>query len=562
MKKKIAMLVALVVCLSCFAVCPVGMAETDGILRVALPSASPFSGLFSMVYAIDLVDAAIAFWINEPLLSMDEHLSYDQDGAATYSYDKEAKTLTLSMKPGVKWHDGVPVTMEDLVFAYEVIAHPSYEGYFFTETLGYIEGMGAYQSGAAEHIAGLVLSEDKNTLTIRFSEFRPSILEGGIWVSPLPKHQLGAVKVEDMAADEGSRAKVLGFGPFKVAKVVPGETVELTPFEDYWQGCPKLEGVTLSIVSPDLLPAAMERGLYDLSAFPADAYGDHKEPENYSYLSQPDRWYQFTGFHLGHYDAQTGENVTDPEAKMGDLALRQAMGYAVDLASICEDFYNGLRGLNPTVLPPAYAIYQSPEVTGYPYDPEQAKALLTEAGYLDRDGDGFRETPEGKPLVIHWAVPNNNAETVVQFKIQCWQDVGLNVQLLSGKLMEVNAYYDMLFRDDPQIDMFEAGWVIEASPNLQGAWGRSAIANFTRFESLEMDRLLAALDAMEAWDEAARIKAYHDFGAYFFAESPAIPTVWRANLYAVHHRVKNFSVTPIQIENNRHLIELADAGAR
>jgi peptide/nickel transport system substrate-binding protein len=207
-------------------------------------------------------------------------------------------------------------------------------------------------------------------------------------------------------------------------------------------------------------------------------------------------------------------------------------------------------------MPPHFAAYQSPNVTGYDYSPEKAMSLLDEAGYTDIDGDGFSENPDGSPLVIKWAVPNNNPETVVMYKLQCWNDIGLDVRLLTGTLMDVNAYYDMLFADAPEIDMFEFGWVVEESPNLQDAWGRFAIPNFTRFASEEMDELLAALDSEEAWDRDYRVEAYHRFTEYFFEQSTAIPTIWRTNLYAVNNRVRNYTGFPVQNAIERHLIEI------
>lgn len=561
MKNKVIALIMAVILILAMTSCQNAAPESakayeGGVLKIALSSSSPFSGMFNMVYTSDMLDAEIAYWMTEPLLSIDDNLTFDQDGAATYTYDKDAKTMTLTMKQGVKWHDGEPVTMEDLVFAYEVLANPDYEGYFFTETLAYITGIGAYKDGTSDSISGMVLSEDKNTLTIQFDKFMPSILEGGIWTYPIPKHQLGGIAVSALAADERSRSQTLGFGPFKIESVVAGETVTLTRFDDYWQGKPALDGVTLTVVNPDMVPSAMERGEYDISAFPASAYAEYPNPTNYGYMSEPDRWYQFTGFNLGHYDFENGVSIMDTDAKMSNLSLRQAIGHAVDLEAICKDFYNGLRGLNPTVLPPAYGTYINSDVKGYPYNPEKAKELLEQAGYKDTDGDGLREDPAGNPFVINWGVPNNNDETVVQFKMQCWRDVGLNVQLVSGNMMDVNAFYDMLFGGGTEIDMFEAGWIIETSPNLPGAWGRNSLANLTRFTSDEMDRLLEDLDSEAAWDQTYRIQAYKNFQEYFYKESPAIPTVWRSSLYAVNNRVKNYTLTPVQVACRRYLIEL------
>lgn len=531
-------------------------AYKGGVLKVAMASASPFSGIFNPAFTSHMADADISYWMTEPLLLIGEDLQYNQDGAATYTYDKDAKTMTLTMKPNVKWHDGMPVAMEDFVYAYEVIASPDYFGYFFTETMSYITGIMDYQQGAADSISGFALSDDKNSVTIQFDVFMPSILEGGLWSFPLPKHQFDGVSIADMEADERSRNQFIGFGPFKIANVVPGELVEMERFDDYWQGVPKLDGVSIAVVNPDMVPSAMEQGLYDVSSFPAEAYADYQNPTNYSYLSAPDQWYQYTGFRLGHFDGAAGENKTNASTKMSNLNLRKAIGHAVDLESICNDFYNGLYGLNPTILSPNFAVYINPAVTGYAYDPEQAKSLLDEAGYADIDGDGFREDINGNPLVINWAVPNNNAETVVQYKLQCWRDIGLNVNLLTGNMIEMNAYYDRLFSDDAEIDMFEVGWILEESPKLSGSWGRNSIVNFPRFVSEEMDALLNALDSDEAWDKDYRIKAYYDIEQYFFEQTPAIPTVWRSFLYAVNNRVENFTVNRVYNACDKYLIEL------
>src|SRR5690606_18423116 len=116
------------------------------------------------------------------------------------------------------------------------------------------------------------------------------------------------------------------------------------------------------------------------------------------YLGTIDRAYTYIGFKQGTWDAENNRVAYDPESKMGDVELRQAMWHAVDNAAVGEKFYNGLRWNATTLIPPSHPEFHDENNKGREYDPEVAKQLLEEAGYVDTDDDGFREDPEGNPL--------------------------------------------------------------------------------------------------------------------------------------------------------------------
>jgi len=148
-----------------------------------------------------------------------------------------------------------------------------------------IVGVNEYNAGDADIISGLVLSRDKMSLTINFIEFYPSILVNGFWSEPLPRHYLRDIPVEDMAGHPKSRLEPLGFGAFKVANIVPGESVEYVRFDDYWRGRPVLDGVRLEVINPAMVPIAMEAGRFDIvDDFNTMFYPDYPNPTNYVYL--------------------------------------------------------------------------------------------------------------------------------------------------------------------------------------------------------------------------------------------------------------------------------------
>lgn len=532
-----------------------------GVLKVALTSESPFAGCMNICFYSDNYDAQILGWFYEGLLTADENFVYDNEGAATYTYDIEAKTMTLTMKPGVKWHDGEQVTLDDLVFAHEVIAHPDYVGMRYDESIYNIVGVEAYHNGEADTISGLELSEDEMTLTIHFIDFYPSILVGGIWQYPLPRHYFEGIAVKDMESHEKSRTIPIGFGPFKFVNTVPGESVKFERYDDYWMGRPKLDGVEVQLISTSLVPIAMQEGKFDVAEFTAQDYPNYIEPSNYEYLGLLQTAFNYTGFKLGKWDAENNTNIYDPDSKMANLKLRQAIGYAIDNNEIGESMYNGLRYLATTVITPRHASYQNKSLTGYDYNPEKSKQLLDEAGYIDIDGDGYREDPDGNQFTITWAhMDGAGADTISQYKIQLWAAVGLRVELYNGRLTEFNAFYDAVEYDDPAIDMYDGAWQTGWDPNPSALWGRNSSANYTRYTSETFDAIQADISSDKAWDNDFLDERYNTWQQAFFDECPAIPTIWRMVLEAVNNRVKNYTIRNGSNHNTLHLIELtADA---
>jgi peptide/nickel transport system substrate-binding protein len=528
-----------------------------GVLKVALVTSSAFAGVLNPVVYEDNYDNQILSWFTEPIVSYDENFVADQDGAATYEYDTKAKTITLHMREGVKWHDGEPVTLDDLVFAYEVICDKDYQGFRYDESIMNVVGAEDYHNGTADTISGLELSADKMTLTMHFKDFYPSILVGGFWSYPIPRHYYEGVAVKDMASDPKTRTTPIGFGPYKVKNIVPGESVEFERFDDYWMGKPKLDGVVVTVIKPELVPTAMKEGQFDVAEFSVQQYPDYTNPTNFQYIGEVQTVFSYTGFKLGKWNADKNENIYDPNCKMANLKLRQAIGYAVDNATLGKELYSGLRFPATSVITPRHVAYQNKNLTGYNYDPEKAKKLLDEAGYVDVDGDGFREDPKGQKFSITWAtMEGENADTYAQFKIQNWADVGLKVELYNGRLTEFNAFYDAVEGDDSAIDMYDGAWQTGYDPNPASLWGHNSPANYTRYASDTFDAIINDISSDKGWDSDFLAQRYQDWQQQFFDEAPAIPTMWRIAIYAVNNRVKNYSVVATDIQQTLHLIEL------
>lgn len=516
---------------------------SGGILKYGLISDTPFEGILNTVFYEGQPDSEVLQFFDEPLLSTDENYIYDQDGAATYKLTNDNKTITLKIHDNVKWHNGDPVTAEDLEYAYLVIGSPKYTGVRYDSQMSMIDGMEEYHTGKAKNISGVKVI-DEHTISITFKEANPSVLTG-LWTYPLPKKYLGNVPIDKLASSDQIRKAPIGFGPFKIKKITPGEAVEFEAFKDYWNGAPKLDGVLLKVVNPTIATASLENGDIDMASISADQYDKAKTLKNIQLLGKTELAYSYIGFKLGHYDAKNGVNVMD-NPKFQDKRLRQAMAYALDNKSVADKLYKGLRFPATSVIPPSFPKYFDKALKGYPYNPKKAKELLDEAGYKDVNGDGLREDPKGKPFKISFAAMSGGdiAEPLAQFYLQSWKNVGLDVSLLDGRLHEFNSFYDMVEKDDPKIEVFSAAWGTGSDPDPSGIWAKGAPFNYVRWVNDKNDELLKEGISSKAFDENYRKDVYNKWQELVSDEVPLIPTLFRFGLEGVNNRVKGYDLTP------------------
>lgn len=318
-------------------------------------------------------------WFDEGLLTWDKSYVYTNDGAATYEVSEDGKTFTLTIRDNVNWHDGKPVTAEDWLFAHEVIGNPKYDGPRYDSNFTNIVGMTEFHEGKAKTISGIeVLSEKK--LKITYIQSSPSLLTGGVWNYPLAKHIFGNMDVAKISASPEVREKPIGFGPFKVKSIVPGESVVFEKNTDYWRGEPALDEVVLKVINQTTVVQQLKTGGVDLvDAFPADQYPDNASLSNLEYLGAIDRAYTYIGFKLGKWDAEAGKVVPDPKSKMGDVNLRKAMWHAVDNDQVGKQFYHGLRWNATTLIPPSHPEYHDDTNKGLAFDKDLANKILDDA---------------------------------------------------------------------------------------------------------------------------------------------------------------------------------------
>lgn len=521
----------------------------DAIYKVALITDSPFKGILNPQLYSDGNDSAIITNFSSIIFDRDSDFEVTDTGMAKLDIDIDNKKVVVTFRDGLKWSDGHPMTVDDMIFSIELIAHPDYTGVRYDDEAMTILGSKEFHEGKADHISGLKKLSDTQ-LEISFSELGAGIktLGNGLVGQLSPKHYLEDVPVAQLEQSDKVRKNPLSNGPFVIKNIVPGESVEFEPNPYYYRPEDvQVAGLIIKVVPTSSALSSVKSGEFDTYAnLPQDIYDQYKDLDNLTILGREDLYYQYLGFNLGHYDEAKGENVMDREAPISDVRVRKALSYALDIETITDAFYNGLRTRANSPVPPVFSKYYNDKIEGYPYEPEKAKALLDEAGLKDIDGDGIREDKDGKPLTLKLAFMSGSdiAEPISQAFLQNWKEVGVNVELTTGRLIEFNQFYEKVQANDDDIDMFVGAWGVGTNLNPFSSSGRNARFNFTRFVSEDNDKLMEATATIEGLkDSKIRQDAYREWQKYWVEDAVAeVPLMFRYSTSVYNKRVKYANV--------------------
>ena len=519
-------------------------------LKVAVVSSSPYKGIFNgFLYSSSIDNDFMQYTMNGAFpTNPDFTLVLDSDETPIkVTVNPEEKTVTYKINPKFKWSNGEPVTTKDIVKTYEIVANQKYiessSSSRFTKNRKKIVGIQEYNEGKADKISGLEVIDD-STMKIHLTEITPSVYWGGNFVSEFVNaKQFEGVPMDKIIESPALRRSPLSYGPYYIKDIVQGEKVifEANPY--YYRGEPKIKTIEMEILPPSQQVAAIKSGKYDIVFNPElNIFPEIEKLDNINILARKAMYFSYLGFHVGKWDAEKNEVVTDTNSKMYDINLRKAMAYAIDNDSIAKQFYHGLAMRAPSPIAPIFTQLRNPEVEGFKIDLEKAKKLLEDAGYKDVDGDGIREGKDGKPFKINLAMMSGSEiqEPLSQYYIQQWKSIGLNVELVDGRLLDFNNFYDRLKADDPAIDCFFAAFGYGTDPQQMNLFGKNSQFNKARYTSETFEKALEAQISPEALDEAKRIEIYHNYDKIFMEELPVAPQLNKMEYIVVNKRVKEY----------------------
>lgn len=281
-------------------------------------------------------------------------------------------SMTFKLVQNALWHDGQMVTAKDIVFTCKAMTSSKVDNYY-RSAFNVLAGTDA--DGAAEN-PDAVGVEAVDDYTVKFTFKEPknsdSILNAFLsFLYVLPQHILDTGDYATINTS-GFWTAPVGAGPFKYVKDTAGELLELEAFTDYYQGCPDFKTLVVRVVPAANLTAGLLNGDIDVIAMgsiPLSDWKTIKDSDAVIAASIQDYSYQYMLFNL---------SKDDPDFQ--NVKVRTAFDMAINKKVIVDQLMLG-EGQVAVGPMPQYHPYYNEKLVPNSYDPEKAKALLTEAGF-------------------------------------------------------------------------------------------------------------------------------------------------------------------------------------
>lgn len=447
-------------------------------------------------YAFD--DEAI-FLLFLPLLSYDENGQRVGRLAMSWKPSPDYSEVTYHLRSDVRWHDGVPVTADDVKFTLELLAHP---------------GVLEISPGAIESVSVL----DEFTIMVRGQGWpTPGDDNALYWTVIFPKHLLEDLDPNKFLQWEFWRRPV-GNGPYRFLRYLPETAMAFEANPDYYLGRPQIDRVLLKFVGG--------AGLTELLSGNVDvAYANSVQSAR---LAADPRFRMYYNYHQGAVAAIYWQH---DHPILGDARIRRALTLAINREEL-------LQALNLTeTLPLSDGIYtgrqgRRGQLPGHlPYDPTQAERLLETAGWKDNDGDGVRDR-DGQPFRFTALVTTSHGyyELIAVHVQNQLRRVGVGLEIQVG---EAGVVWKSLVTGD-----FEAAFApIRFSLFLQRSF-RLGYYNLG-YHNAEVVKLIDQLGATADPNEADNI--YSQLSDIFLAELPVTFLFPAGGTCIVHRRVQGLS---------------------
>lgn len=347
-------------------------------------------------------------------LNLDGSFKLSLAESATVSDD--GTVWTFKIRDGIKWHDGQPLTAEDVAWTYNLYKdtpeYPYLNGYYTT----YFKTIEATEN---------------NEVILTLTEAIPNIESQLVFLYILPKHIW-----ENVDKLEYTNTEMIGSGPFKMTEYVQNEFVHLTANKEYFGTAPKIDEVIFqTFENQDALVQAIKTGQVDMiTEMPNTAAESLKAEDNIELVVGAPLAPGVTDIIFNQVDPANcppdGGLCTGHPA-LRDRDVRLALAHATDKQKLIDVILLGLGKPGLTLIPEGLGVWYNDSLTDYEFDIAKANKILDDAGYKDADGDGIRDMPDGsRPLTfrLNWPSDSIPAPRMSELLAEMWKQVGVSLE--------------------------------------------------------------------------------------------------------------------------------------
>jgi peptide/nickel transport system substrate-binding protein len=449
-------------------------------------------------------------YVFEPLTRFDPKYGPEPSLAVSWKPIDET-TWEFKLRDGVRFTDGTPFTADDVVFTFAriptILNSPS--SFMF----------------AVKPVTKLEVVDDH---TIRMHTANPA---------PLMPFNMATVrivsrKIGDGAntADYNSGKVAIGTGPFRLASFIVGERAEFVRNDGWWDKKPVWDKVSYRLIADNAARiAALSAGDVDvIEAVPPGDVNELKKNANVSVVSTPGQRLIYLSLDVGRPETPWATDLNGNKLSANpfrDARVRQALSLAINRNGIRDRLMDGFAAPTGQLMPAGASGYD-PSIKPDPFEPEQAKKLLAEAGF-----------PNGFGITLHG--PNNryvNDSKIVEAIAQMWTRIGVKTAV---EVMPAATYFSRAQKFEFSARL--TGWASdtgEASSNLtelvassNPEKGRGVIFDPTHYANPKVDEIVE--HSLATIDMDAREALYREATRLAMQDTPLIPIHHQVNIFAI-----------------------------
>lgn len=378
--------------------------------------------------------------------------------------------MTWHLHEGVMWHDGVEFTAEDVGFTLDFVHNTPQ----------------VYNQSEYNKIIDYEIIDDY-TIVMTWDDLYT--FYSGIFEAMLPKHVLKDLSWEEISQYEpyNRGPKFIGTGPFMFKEWKSGEYIRIVKNPNYWRGAeyPKIDEMVWQFI-PDQTARfnAMQSGRYHIGQIEATQVKNFKTPGLHVEMIPSNVFYYI------------GMNIAEPGGRpelFGDVRVRRALYHAIDRKAIVDQLLEGTVEIANSPIPPTSA-YHNPNIKAPGYDPQKARDLLTQAGWVDTNGDGVRDK-NGVKFSFQWLNRSGRADRIAIAQVVQAQLKAVGIETTMVEL-EAAAWSQKWRNSDWEAQV--GGWFMSSDVSLTNYYhtrdGKNGSNNFTGFSNPELDALMVKSD--------------------------------------------------------------------
>ena len=432
-----------------------------------------------------------------------DDLAIEPGLAESWEASDDGLTYTYTLREGLTWSDGEPLTAEDVAWTVNTSRDQEWLNH----------------SATTANLTATAI--DDRTVEITSSVPDPKFPAMDVYI--VPKHIWEPVATDATAVTtyDASENQV-GSGPYTLRKWTAGQNFVMEANPNYWKGEAQVDEIVFRIFTEgSAMVQALESGEIDFAHdIPAEAYERLSDVEGIVTVAGTQG-----GFTELAMNGMAG-GLGDGHPALQDVNVRHAVGHAIDRQELFDRVLLG-QGIMSDVLgvsvDPEF-IPEVPDDIKIDYDPDKARQLLDDGGYLDTDGNGIREMPGGgEELTFRYAERSESvqAKPIREFVTSWLAEIGIGT--------EVSVFDDTQLTDviaSGEYDLFSWGWSPYVDPDTmlsyftcdQVTYDVEAVGwNDANWCDSEYDEMYVAQN--QELDREARVALVHEMVLKFYTDS-------------------------------------------